>query len=278
MTELVRFPRSAPARAFARVLEEHGVPARVEPREQEYAVDLSAPEHEDEARVLLERFLANPDDPRFRHNHWQISEPAGASPDQPPIFSGNWLASMGLVTKAVLFLCVGIFFLGSMGQTGLYEALMFPEDWRALMEQPWRLLTPMLLHFNLLHIIFNMLWWSELGRIVEDFQSSPQLVWVTLFTGITANLAQYIATGPRFGGMSGVVYGLLGYLWIYGKANPGAGYGLRREIVILMVGWLILCFVALDEIVANQAHLFGLLSGCLLGGVTGLWRRWRYYS
>ena len=278
MTELVRFPRSASARAFARVLEEHGVPARVESREQEYAVDLAEPEHEGDARVLLERFLANPDDPRFRHNHWQISEPAGTNPDQPPIFSGNWLASMGLVTRAVLFLCVGIFFLGTMGQTGLYEALMFPEDWRGLMDQPWRLLTPMLLHFNLLHIIFNMLWWSELGRIVEDFQSSPQLVWVTLFTGITANLAQYIATGPRFGGMSGVVYGLLGYLWIYGKANPAAGYGLRREIVMLMVGWLILCFVALDEIVANQAHLFGLLSGCLLGGVTGLWRRWRYYA
>ncbi len=278
MTELVRFPRSASARAFARVLDEHGLRARVEPRGEEYAVELSTPEHEDQARILLERFLANPDDPGFRHNHWQISEPAAPSPDQAPIFSGNWLASMGLVTRAVLFLCVGIFLLGTLGQTGLYEALMFPGDWRGLMEQPWRLLTPMLLHFNLLHIIFNMLWWSELGRIVEDFQSSPQLVWVTLFTGITANLAQYIATGPRFGGMSGVVYGLLGYLWIYGKANPAAGYGLRREIVILMVGWLILCFVALDAIVANQAHLFGLLSGCLLGGVTGLWRRWRYYS
>lgn len=278
MTELVRFPQSASARAFAGVLEEHGIRVRVEAQGHEYAVVLSAPEQEREAKRLLERYLANPDDPGFRHNHWQISEPSAASTDQPPLFSGNWLASMGLVTKVVLFVCVGIFFLGSMGQAQLYEALMFPQEWRALMEQPWRLLTPMLLHFNLLHIIFNMLWWSELGRIIEDFQSSPQLVWVTLFTGITANLAQYIATGPRFGGMSGVVYGLLGYLWIYGKANPAAGYGLRREIVILMVGWLVLCFVALDAIVANQAHLFGLLSGCLLGGVTGLWRRWRYYA
>lgn len=278
MIELVRFPHAAPARTFARVLDEHGFPARVQARGNEYGVELQAPENEPEARALLEDFLANPDDPRFRHNHWQTSEPMATGADQPPLFSGNWLAGMGRVTRTIFFLCIGIFLLGYLGQTGVYEALMFPEQWQALTRQPWRLVTPMLLHFSVLHIIFNMLWWTELGRIVENFQSSGQLLWVTLFTGITANLAQYIATGPRFGGMSGVVYGLLGYLWIYGKVNPAAGYGLRREIVILMVGWLILCFVALDQIVANQAHLFGLLSGCLLGALTGLWRRWRYYS
>lgn len=278
MTELARFPEPGPARALVRVLQDHGIAARVETLGADYLIQLEQAGQEEDARVLLALFRANPDDPRFRRSLWETSEPAAPAPDQAPLLSGGWLASMGWVTRVVLFVCVAIFLSPLLMGTVLYEALMFPEQWQQLANQPWRLVTPMLLHFSALHIIFNMLWWSELGRIVEGFQSSLQLVWVTLFTGVLANLAQYLATGPRFGGMSGVVYGLLGYLWIYGKANPAAGYGLRREIVLFMLAWLVICFVGLADIVANYAHLGGLLSGCLLGAVTGLWRRQRYYS
>jgi GlpG protein len=129
-----------------------------------------------------------------------------------------------------------------------------------------------------LHIIFNLLWWSDLGRLIERFQSSFQLIWITLLVAAVSNLAQFMDTGPRFGGLSGVVYGLLGYLWLYGKTNPAAGYQLRREIVILMLVWLVICYVGLADIVANAAHVSGLITGAALGAGIGLYRRARYYK
>ncbi|MBA3981770.1 MAG: rhomboid family intramembrane serine protease, partial [Alcanivorax sp.] len=163
-----------------------------------------------------------------------------------------------------------------MGPT-VYRYLMFPDSLAMLAQAPWRAVTPMLLHFGLLHLAFNLLWWMELGRIIERFQSGPQLVGVTLVTAVVSAVAQFLASGPAFGGLSGVVYGLLGYLWIYGKVNPRAGYGLRREIVLFMLAWLVICYVGLAGIVANEAHLFGLLSGCALGAATGWYRREKYY-
>ena len=135
------------------------------------------------------------------------------------------------------------------------------------------MLSPLLLHFDILHIIFNLLWWLELGGVVERHQSSGRLLLVTLVTSLVANVAQYSVSGPAFGGMSGVVYGLLGYLWMYGRVFPESGLVLRRGIVVFMLIWMVICFVGLSGIVANEAHLGGLASGCLLGVLAGLKER-----
>lgn len=275
--ELARFPRLDMARAFIQALAAEGIEADVREQPQGFFIVLRDESQRDRARDLLDAFIENPEARRFQDALWQQGEPA-APTDQRPLFTGGWITSMGRVTRTLFFLNVAIFLAYMVAGQGVYEPLMFPAEPRALANQPWRLVTPMLLHFSLLHIIFNMLWWVELGRIIETFQSGRQLIFVTLATGMIANIAQYLDTGPRFGGMSGVVYGLLGYLWIYGRVNPAAGYGLRREVVFLMLAWLVICFVGLADIVANQAHLFGLLSGCALGGIVGGWRRGRYYS
>ena len=180
---------------------------------------------------------------------------------------------MGWVTRIVLVLCVAIFLTPYLFGYGVYRALLFPASMEGLTSQPWRLITPMLLHFSLLHIIFNLLWWADLGRLIERHQSSAQLLLVTLVTAAVSNVAQFLYSGPMFGGLSGVVYGLLGYLWIFGRLNPGAGFALRRQIVVFMLAWMAICFVGLSDVVANAAHLAGLVSGCLLGGIFGMVRR-----
>jgi len=277
MLELVRMNNEKLARQLAHVLARDGIVTREEARDGEFVLLLEDPARHDEARGLAEAFLRDPAAGRWQANAWQASEPVTGLPRQQ-IFSGGWFSSMGPVTRTVLIACALIFASPYVIGPGVYAALVFPDSLDGLAAQPWRLFSPMLLHFSALHIIFNLLWWSDLGRLIERFQSSLQLVGITLLVAAVSNYAQFLDTGPRFGGLSGVVYGLLGYLWLYGKTNPAAGYQLRREIVILMLVWLVICYVGLADIVANAAHLSGLVTGGLLGAGFGLYRRARHYK
>jgi membrane associated rhomboid family serine protease len=133
--------------------------------------------------------------------------------------------------------------------------------------QLWRLITPIFIHFGLIHILFNMLWMFDLGGVIERMQGSPRIGVLVGVTGVAGNLAQYLWGGPNFGGMSGVVYGLLGYVWIQGRLNPGAGLVLHQHIVIMMLAWFALCWAGVIGSVANMAHTMGLVSGLALGWI-----------
>jgi rhomboid protease GlpG len=135
--------------------------------------------------------------------------------------------------------------------------------------QIWRLITPIFIHANLLHILFNLLWLRDLGTMIERCQTSWHLLVLVLLTAALSNLGQYMVSGPDFGGMSGVVYGLLGYVWIRGKFDPGSGLFLHRETVIMMIAWLVLCYTGALGPIANTAHVVGLVSGMAAGFISG---------
>lgn len=147
--------------------------------------------------------------------------------------------------------------------------------------QWWRLVSPVLLHFGLLHLAMNCLWWWELGRRIELRQGALSLLGLLLFYSLVSDLAQFLWSGPGlFGGLSGVLYGLLGHCWIYQKLAPNAAYRLPPGVVGMMLLWLLICMTGIFELVqlaaiANAAHLGGLLAGCLTGLLGGALARWR---
>ena len=142
--------------------------------------------------------------------------------------------------------------------------------------QYWRLLTPAFLHFGWLHIVFNGLWLWELGHRVELLLGSRMLVLLFLLVALLSNGAQYLFSGPAiFGGMSGVVYGLLGFSWVAGRLHPRWALEPPRAIMLLMVGWLVVCLLGIVEVlgfgaIANAAHVGGLLAGAALGLLVAL--------
>jgi GlpG protein len=146
--------------------------------------------------------------------------------------------------------------------------------------QYWRLLTPIFLHFGWLHIAFNSLWLWELGALIEQRLGSPFLLLLVVGSGAGSNAAQYLYTGPSlFGGMSGVVYALLGFCWVYNGLLPRSGLGVPRGIVAFMIGWLVFCMVGATEMlgfgsIANAAHVGGLLLGCLFAALAASWQRY----
>ncbi len=121
----------------------------------------------------------------------------------------------------------------------------------------------------------------ELGRRIEFRQGRPMLLGLTLLFGLVSNVVQYAVSGASlFGGLSGVLYGLLGHCWIFQYLAPNQAYRLPRGVVAMMLIWLLVCLSGVIDLlgfgsIANGAHVGGLLVGCLSGLLGGLLARRR---
>jgi len=143
----------------------------------------------------------------------------------------------------------------------------------------WRFITPTLLHFSWMHVVFNCLWIWEFGRRIEVTLGSVNLLGLYLTAAVFSNSLQFFVSGPSiFGGMSGVVYAFMGFIWTGNALRPGWIEPLPPAIVGFMLVWLLIGMVGALEIlgagaIANGAHLGGLIIGVSLGGVFGLLSR-----
>ena len=149
------------------------------------------------------------------------------------------------------------------------------------MQQWWRLITPIFIHFGLMHLAFNALWYWELGRRIEIRSGSLWLLGLTLLFALVSNTAQWLVSGSTalFGGLSGVLYGLLGYCWLYQLILPNVHFDLPKGVVIMMLAWLVLCLSGVVTMlgfgaIANAAHVGGLVIGCICGIVAAGVQRW----
>ena len=135
----------------------------------------------------------------------------------------------------------------------------------------WRLITPTFLHFSLTHLIFNCLWVYILGSKIEVIDGKAVFLALFLISGLSSNLGQYFLTSDYlFGGLSGAVYGLLGYCFIMDLDYGGQRYDLPNALYIFMFIWLLIGFTGVLNIfgfgnVANIAHLVGMIAGFILG-------------
>jgi GlpG protein len=154
--------------------------------------------------------------------------------------------------------------------------------------QVWRLITPIFLHFGPLHLAFNMMWVFTLGGMIEGRRGSLRFLGLVLVTAAISNLAQYYIGGltreegrfiwvfaGRFGGMSGVVFGLFGYVWMKMRFDPELGLAMSQQTFILTLLWLVFCFTGMAGPIANAAHAGGLVVGMAVGVLPAAWRRLR---
>ena len=133
--------------------------------------------------------------------------------------------------------------------------------------QWWRLVTPMFLHFSLAHLAFNSLWIYILGQQIEKIDGKLIFLILVLFSSVSSNFLQfYWVSSNLFGGLSGVIYGLIGYCMINEMDSPYQRYDIPPALYLFMIIWMLLGFLGLLDLfgfgsVANFAHLGGLVSG-----------------
>lgn len=258
---------------FANYLSSIGIGSAVIQENGQFVVQCDV-DHIHQAKVLFDEFIQNPYDKKYQQAAWSSGETTQVSAHAPSLvssFKQQFLAHAGPVTLVVFVLC-WLAFLGSLlgWQGEIFSQLHFFNQLTSeqLFSEPWRLLGPAFFHFSWLHIVFNTMWWWQLGGNIERVMGKGELVQLFLVSALLSNLGQFIASGPNFGGLSGVVYAVVGYVWWAGWLAPNKGLYLSKSIIGFLLFWLLLGFAdALPVNMANTAHVLGLLSGCLLAWI-----------
>ncbi len=148
--------------------------------------------------------------------------------------------------------------------------------WDALFSgELWRWFTPVFLHFSVLHLAFNLAVITEFSRRVEARDGSKLFALVVLLIGVISNLGQFLYSGyPLFGGLSGVGYGLVGYVLVRHRLAPDdAAWQVHMGFAWSLLIFLVIFSTGVTEtfelFVANAAHWVGLITGAALGWAVG---------
>jgi GlpG protein len=127
--------------------------------------------------------------------------------------------------------------------------------------EPFRFITQLFVQFDPLELLFELIMLRELGRVIEGVHGARKFAALVALFALVSCVAQYeIGRSPEFSGMSGVVFGLLGLVWVRGRFDLRTRYALTRGTVQFMVLWLCLGFISAFKI-ALWCPLFGLLTG-----------------
>ena len=151
----------------------------------------------------------------------------------------------------------------------------------------WRLWTPIFLHGNFLHILFNMLWLFLLGRELEIKIGKLRLIGLCVVIGLITNTCQYLMSGPLFLGFSGVICGFAGFIWTREKIAPWEGYtvpkGTLGFLFLFVLGMMALQVIAFFASIlhigkfsvsglGNTGHVVGLMIGSLVARIPLFYR------
>ncbi|WP_323898622.1 rhomboid family intramembrane serine protease GlpG [Aeromonas caviae] len=268
MIQLLVLGDARMAQALVDYLATLGIPCELTQSELGVSVWLADERRLAQAQQEVKRFLSEPNHPRYMEASWQSGH-ADARIDYSKGMTDpvtDFLHQAGPLTLVVIIACLAIYALDAIGLPIFDELAFHPTlaqftDWQA-----WRYVTPAFIHFSVLHLVFNLLWWWYLGGQIEQRLGSGKLFILLIVGAALPNIAEFFASGPHFGGLSGVVYALLGYSWLRTRLQPDCGLAMPPALMGFMLVWLVLGFLdMLGTPTANMAHLVGLLVGLAQG-------------
>lgn len=315
MRQVGTITEQAQAHRFAAYLVTQGVATHAEQEPSGWAIWVRDENHLDQAKQELEDFLRAPDDARYQgaeqkaesllREQLKRQENAGKNVVE---MGGKWKrpgAAGGQMHRPLTMAMIGLSIVVAIGSSlgenksgAVMRNLLFADtmqgpDWDVSSTQDrfiniregqvWRLVTPIFVHYGIMHIVFNMYMFYQLGGIVEHRLGTVKFGFMVLAMAIPSVLVQSLAPlewhdsmlgrwgGSPFGaGMSGVVYGLFGYVWMKSKFDPAAGFFLGPYTVMILMGWLLLGVTGIVGNIGNWAHLIGLVVGMAIGYSTSL--------
>jgi GlpG protein len=290
------------AQRFGDFLLTKGISVSVDPAPGGWAIWVRNEDHLDDARREFAAFTADPNASVYREaarpaEQLRAEEQRRASAAKKNLVdvSRRWRrggVAGSPVTALLLAASVVVAVLSNLGGDQAFDSRLTIDLYVATpqgilpallwLREPWRLVTPIFLHFGMMHILFNMIMLWQLGIPVERAIGSLRYALLVLAIAIPSNFAEYLwdlhllNEGIRqFGGMSGVLYGLFGYIWMKSRYDPTSGFMISSQSVVIMIGWFFLCMTGRLGNIANVVHGAGLAIGIVVGLSSSFIRRLR---
>lgn len=261
MLMITSFANPRVAQAFVDYMATQGVILTIQQHHQS-DVWLADETQAERVHAELARFMENHGDPRYLAASWQSGHTGSGLRYRRFPFIATLRERAGPVTWLIMAACILVFIvMNIVGDQTVMVWLAWPFD-PSLQFDVWRYFTHAFMHFSLMHILFNLLWWWYLGGAVEKRLGSGKLIVITVISALLSGYVQHKFSGPWFGGLSGVVYALMGYVWLRGERDPQSGIYLQRGLIIFALIWIVAGWFDLFGMsMANGAHIAGLAVG-----------------
>lgn len=275
--EVGALPRRELAFKFADYLNSIGIKAIAKPGfGVSYCVYVSKESDLSKAKLELLRFGNNPFAKAYNQASWSRGRTLKR---ERTVKSGLFGFSLGggrtwqlaSLTSVIEIVCLVVFLLtlvpGSAVTNTLYALLSLPSL-SSITEgfEIWRLVTPIFLHFGFLHIAFNLVMFEAFARPLERHLGLMHLLYVVLSIAVVSNVLQliFLSYSSIFGGLSGVVYGVIGYMAVLSRRSDLPD-DMRVPPGLLLVSAIFIGLGFFLSGIANVCHLAGLLMGLALG-------------
>jgi membrane associated rhomboid family serine protease len=133
----------------------------------------------------------------------------------------------------------------------------------------WRLVTPMFLHFGILHLALNMYALYLFGPLVERSFGSRRMLLLYFVAGVAGNVAEFVLASPHSvgAGASGAVFGLFGAVLAYGYRRRNTRIGRMQMQWVLQILLLNVFLTFVIPGIGYLAHLGGLVTGVALAAL-----------
>ncbi|MCE9552847.1 MAG: rhomboid family intramembrane serine protease [Planctomycetes bacterium] len=286
------------ARLFADFLISQGITCQVDQAEGGFAVWIHDEAQLQRSRLELSEFLIDPTAELYREAQKEVDALRRKAKAQKQSKSKvvdlrqrwrPWTEGRFPITWLLILIGVGLSLGTRFGNSDWAEQWLYMTRWVSAPEggiryfgnlpevregQIWRLFTPALLQVGgWPHMIFNMWWIYMAGALIETRRGSWAMLGIALATAVISNLAQFMLDGPSFGGMSGIGFGLFGYIWMKSRFDPGAGIYAPPDLVVQFLVFLVVCMLGWLGSIANAAHVGGMVVGMAIAYVPVLWRK-----
>ena len=265
MVRIMAFSNPRAAQAFIDYMTTQGIKLEMRPQGQEVELWLNEESRLGEVEQHLAAFLREPFHPRYQEASWRAGQSNHTLTYPRYSYLARIRSQAGPLTLSVMVLSILIYLLMPVvGGDRLMNWLGWPAD-SSQYWQLWRWVSHALLHFSPLHILFNLLWWWYLAGPLEKRFGSGKLATIALVSAFFSGWAQSLYSGIYFGGLSGVVYALMGYVWLTGELAPKAGIALPRGLMVFSLVWLVAGYFDIFGLaIANAAHVAGLILGLMM--------------
>ena len=220
------------------------------------------------AKRELLRWAQSPFDKSFNKASWERGETLKSSKEIKSRFYLPLAFDLTSVTTIVEIICVVVYLLSFVFEDFVYEYLALSKaDVFTDIFSYYKLITPSFVHFGLMHIAFNLVMFEAIGRPIERSFGIKKYLPLIFSIAIISNVVQYcfmLNDMAVFGGLSGVVYGVIGYSGVISRRDDlPLSFVFQKGLLTVSVLFILLGFF-IDGI-ANLCHLGGLVVGIIWG-------------